>query len=520
MKTPRKNKPLIGLSLFLLLNLSGCNSSAKFDTVAEGSDVIEASDGDSNKDSGEVTNSSITFSGIDSIDEVTDLSAIINWTHVTGASAYQIFLINGATLSYITSVDAPIATYDLSGLTAGETLTYRVRLIDSTGKNDTNTKNVSITTNLAPAIPSGLALQSPATTPAFDDTPSIIVSGVRSGDTIKLFTDSACSNEVGSSLSSGTTVNITSSILSSGSYSFYANSTRTNTSACSSANVSYEKTSCPSSGYIPVPANATVGAPDSFCIMKYEAKTSSSGPVSIEAGSPRVNRRQYQAWDDCDSLNSEALRADIDSDTGSDGTYALTSNPEWMAIARNVENVDSNWTSGVIGTGCLKRGNVGGTNSCTGGNSGYNGPNPDSGSGRADNGTAQLTLSNGEVIWDFSGNVREWVDWTIGSPLSSNMSQANKPYDASDGSPVQTWRLLELIDTFSAFAPSTSFSPSDPTFGTSYGMGGYYGSTAGGAALRGGAWYDYTNGGAFALALFSSSSSSGNDMGFRCVFRP
>lgn len=57
--------------------------------------------------------------------------------------------------------------------------------------------------------------------------------------------------------------------------------------------------------------------------------------------------------------NSETGRANIDADNNNDGTYALISNPELMTVARNAESVNSSWTGGVNGSGCLKRGNVG-----------------------------------------------------------------------------------------------------------------------------------------------------------------
>jgi hypothetical protein len=152
------------------------------------------------------------------------------------------------------------------------------------------------------------------------------------------------------------------------------------------------------------------------------------------------------AWNECDDLNSESSRGDIDSDTNRDETYALISNPEWMTIARNVENVSANWTDGSVGSGCLMRANVGGTYACTGGDSGYNGSNPDFGSGRSDSGTASLTLDNGEEIWDLSGNVLEWVDWDMTSTLVV-VTPANKAYISSEGSSQYAFKEFKNLDT-------------------------------------------------------------------------
>jgi formylglycine-generating enzyme required for sulfatase activity len=493
-----KTKLLMTLTLLLSLTLlGGCETGAEFETIAENSD----SGNNSGDSGGSGTPSDVTFAGIDNISAVTDSTATINWTHVAGGVQYQIFSVTGSTLTLLDSVASPTATYNLTGLTAATSYTYRVRLYDSQGLPDTNTNDLSFTTIGAPSAPTGLVLTTPASSPGFDTTPTITVSGVKSGDTIKLFTDLTCSTEVGSAVSAGTTIAITTSTLAAASYTFYANATGSGgTSSCSTANVSYTINACPA-GYISVPSMASVGAPDNFCAMQFEAKNSGGDPVSTATGAPWVSINQVNAKAECQSLGAN---------------YDLISNPEWMAIARNVENVASNWTDGAVGSGCLKRGNVGGANACAGGDSGYNGSDPESGAGR--NALASLTLDNGEVIWDLSGNVWEWTDWTLGGALSTNMSQGNKPSEG--GTPTASWKELTLIDTFSALAPAESILPDDPSFNASYGMGRYFAGISGGAALRGGAWFDDTNAGAFALDLSLSSAFSDTGIGFRCVFRP
>jgi hypothetical protein len=192
--------------------------------------------------------------------------------------------------------------------------------------------------------------------------------------------------------------------------------------------------------YILVPGNATLGT-DDFYIMMYEAKawaddntdsivddseldftswthvgldavvvdllTLSHTPVSHLTQKP-WDQTPEGAWDACDNLNSEGTRGNIDSDINADGTFALTSNPEWMTVARNIEAQAVNWTSGVVGTDCLKRGNIGGAIPCNGIDSGFNGYGATVSS---TNPLAKLVLSNGEEIWDLAGSVAEWVDW-------------------------------------------------------------------------------------------------------------
>lgn len=246
---------------------------------------------------------------------------------------------------------------------------------------------------------------------------------------------------------------------------------------------------------------AAINAPNDFCVMKYEAKNSGGNAVSIDTGAPWVSINQINAKAECQSLGAN---------------YDLISNPEWMAIARNVENVASNWTNGAVGDGCLKRGNVGGANACTGGDSGYNGSDPESGVGR--NALASLTLDNGEVIWDLSGNVWEWVDWTLGGALSTNMTQAQKA--SQGGTQVAAWIEYTVVDEFPANSPATAILPDNPSFNANEGMGKYYAGTTGGAALRGGFWYNGASAGTFALYLNNSSSHTNTAFGFRCVFRP
>lgn len=94
-----------------------------------------------------------------------------------------------------------------------------------------------------PVKPSALALKTPATSPGNSPTPVITVSGVVIADTVKLFTDAACTAQVASgNVTTGTSVDLSVNTLSAeGSYDFYANSTDPvgNVSTCSTAKVTY-----------------------------------------------------------------------------------------------------------------------------------------------------------------------------------------------------------------------------------------------------------------------------------------
>ena len=277
--------------------------------------------------------------------------------------------------------------------------------------------------------------------------------------------------------------------------------------------------------YIEVPANTDLKVP-AFRVMKYEAKNDGFGnPVSTEAKTPWVNISQTDAWKACDRLNSEKDRINIDNDLSSDGTYALISNPEWMTIARNIELVDKNWNGGSVGEGCIYKGNAGPVSEEEGcGNPlpYYKGPDPDFGADRSDK--ASLSLSNDEEIWDFSGNVHEWVDWDMTNTLAT-VDPNKKAYNSDDGGPVEAPFLLftELdrnIEEDGQMPPS-SWSPTG-TYEENFAVGVYYGGNSldGGAATRGGVWSDDLYAGPFALDLFFDSSDYDDSVGFRCVHRP
>lgn len=91
-----------------------------------------------------------------------------------------------------------------------------------------------------PTTGSSIALSSPASSPGYDSTPTLLVSGVVSGETVKIFKDSSCTQLMGSAVSSGSTVQVTSSLLTPAVYSFYTATTNSlATSSCSSFSVAY-----------------------------------------------------------------------------------------------------------------------------------------------------------------------------------------------------------------------------------------------------------------------------------------
>lgn len=120
-----------------------------------------------------------------------------------------------------------------------------------------------------PSTPSGLSITYEFD---FDETPTILVSGVTSGNTVKIYSNSDCSTEIGSSIASSSSTEVTvSSAITEGTYTFYATASNTSGSSdCSSANVTYNLVSCPSN-YAKVPGSSKHNVKP-FCVMKFEAK--------------------------------------------------------------------------------------------------------------------------------------------------------------------------------------------------------------------------------------------------------
>ena len=261
--------------------------------------------------------------------------------------------------------------------------------------------------------------------------------------------------------------------------------------------------------WIRIPANAGDMGLDEFFVMKYEAKAwndenldavvdageASSGgngpdinsfiPISIPENQPWRNIDADDATAECESLGVN---------------YHLISNEEWMAIARDIEQVHSNWTGGAVGSGCMFRGNSGET-TC-----GYDATgDPDSGLVR--NSRAKYTLSNAEEIFDLSGNVLEWTDWdkdTLGFQLA--------PIGC-----LASWTEIPSVSCGALL--DSDFNSINGSYTSTEGAGLFYGGF-GGAAQRGGDHNDTNRVGPYMLHLSSARANINLSVGFRCVYRP
>lgn len=238
-------------------------------------------------------------------------------------------------------------------------------------------------------------------------------------------------------------------------------------------------------GYIKVPGNSAFGTSD-FCVMKYEAKNDAGAnilAISSPNDTPWVNISQT------DATSRAAFACQ---------TCHLISEAEWMTIAANVLSVPSNWSGGSVGSGYIYSGHndgspAGALAASANDASGYVGTGNSSGSQRR-----TLTLTNGEVIWDFAGNVWErtsgslsaaqpglsgetvysWKEWTNASVAWNGLPAASRPSAIS--SQAAGWNSSNGVGMLLSQGGLASFD----------------------SFLRGGYWANYTGGtGAGVLAL-------------------
>lgn len=148
--------------------------------------------------------------------------------------------LRGSTVA--TSTSAQVTS---SALTSDGSYTFRARVYDAAGNSSSCTTPATYSYTLdttAPDTPTGLVILSPSVQPSSVASPLIQVSGVSSGDIVKIYSNSSCTTEVGQQTAAGPTVNISLTALSTeGTYYFYAKSfdSSLNSSGCSTASAQY-----------------------------------------------------------------------------------------------------------------------------------------------------------------------------------------------------------------------------------------------------------------------------------------
>lgn len=268
-------------------------------------------------------------------------------------------------------------------------------------------------------------------------------------------------------------------------------------SASCSANIT-----CPA-GYILVGANTSVRAYCQFCVAQYEMKNVAGVATSQAANAPWTSITQADARTQCSALG-----------TG----YHLMTNAERMAIARETESIAGNWSSGTVGTGYVNRGWS--ANSTRGDSWSNTTVAASTAAGCLYNTAADTcaaagthtfkrthTLTAGGTLWDFTGNVAEYLDWTVEAkdlaysfgPIAANNYEFTG-VNAGTGMPAETWR------------------PGNTTYDSTYGIGLY--ATGGGSITAARVFGSFDDGiwsGIYGLAM-GSVTASNSRIGFRCAY--
>jgi prepilin-type N-terminal cleavage/methylation domain-containing protein len=255
---------------------------------------------------------------------------------------------------------------------------------------------------------------------------------------------------------------------------------------------------CPT-GFIPVPGSSTYGT-SNFCVMKYAASRvgSSNVPISQAGSLPWVNISQTTAIADAPNV------------ANCSGCH-LTTEAEWMTIVQNVLSVASNWSGGAVGSGYTYSGHsddqpANALAPDSNDSNGYAGETNQGGNQRR-----TFALTNGQIIWDFSGNVREW---TAGQTTGGQPGVSGVCYGFREWTAVNVNGGL----TVSPFPGGTGLSGSNG-WNSSKGIGMLYGCPSDNrlvGLVHSGIWQDGSSAdGVLTLSLTFAPNSIDSGIGFR-----
>ena len=146
----------------------------------------------------------------------------------------------------------------------------------------------------------------------------------------------------------------------------------------------------------------------------------------------------------------------------------MINNAEWITVASNIANVGTNWSNGTVGSGALNHGHTDGNPddalAVTDDNDPCNGTGQTCSSSTWNNQRRTHVLSNSNDIWDFSGNLWEWVDY---------FNDDNKPTPAAG-----VWNEYTAVSGSNSMAKTQLIPSKALTWtGATNGIGRYLGGT-------------------------------------------
>lgn len=230
------------------------------------------------------------------------------------------------------------------------------------------------------------------------------------------------------------------------------------------------------SGFVPVPGNKDFNQPG-FCVAKYEMSYVDADTPDSSIGATDWNTMHYVPGKAIVSIPNKHPIADVSQTQAiaacaSLGTgYHLITNNEWMTITRNIEANGDNWSTGVVGSGYIynslsndaTRGCGGQTNAV------YtslprNWAAKTGGSDTANLSSARTTcdqkrqheLSNGQIVWDISGNVWEHVH--KGNTLDTSLYADASLWVSNACSGLNGWASFSGNDGVAACSYSNGYS--------------------------------------------------------------
>lgn len=227
-----------------------------------------------------------------------------------------------------------------------------------------------------------------------------------------------------------------------------------------------------------------------FCIAKYEAKNI-SGVVSFVPSAEPMAVIRADALNACSSLGVG---------------YDLPNNSQWQVVADLIYRNSMNWTSGVVGTGRIHRGN---SMSAAKAAASLADPCAPSSSSDCTNHGLRRTLyvTSTDVLWDFAGNVSETI----------------KDLDSNQYTGVSTLATyIANLASFDTVAHNVYYGRTETCASgssTDYcGLGKIYLDNTKQVVYRGGSHLDGDAAGIYATKRVQNASSFSSDSGFRCVY--